>query len=231
MSSVVLSVGGPGDPSPVCPPGCAELSGGESTWIATGFTAGSGDGLDVSGGAVSELLPSCGMGGRVSCKSLKPCMHSGRRSVTKGKLGQGASSASRLYCQINRRTLDACRPASSTRIANTVPLLLHLADSIALTTAPLYRVQAWTDGRSRGQKRSIPATAARRFYNPHCSLHWHSLMLLSTRALTASDVCSCTASGTVPDGTPGHSFHPCSSGEVHPGGRTGPLIPDSHTLL
>ena len=115
---------------------------------------------------MSELLPSCGMGGRVSCKSLKPCMHSGRRSVTKGKLGQGASSASRLYCQINRRTLDACRPASSTRIANTVPLLLHLADSIALTTAPLYRVQAWTDGRSPWSKAFNSCDGSQTFLQP-----------------------------------------------------------------
>lgn len=88
VSDVVLSVGGEGDASPFWPPGCAELSGGESTWIATGFIAEFGDGLDESGGAVSELLPSCGMGGRVFSSSLKPYIHSSHHSVTSWKLGQ-----------------------------------------------------------------------------------------------------------------------------------------------
>ena len=70
-----LSVEGAGNASPSWPLDCAELSGGESTWIATGFEPEFGDGLATSAGAGSELLPSCGMGGRLFSKSLSPYRH------------------------------------------------------------------------------------------------------------------------------------------------------------
>ena len=124
-----------------------------------------------------------------------------------------------LYCQINRRTLDACKPVSSTRMANTVPRVVHLADSIALTNTPPHRVQACTDGRSRGQKRSDPATAARPSHSAQRSPYWYEVTVISLRAHTASDICFSTASGTVSDGTQEHSFHLPSSVKVQSGGN------------
>lgn len=203
----VLSPGGAGGACPVGPPDCAERSGGESTWIATGFTPISEDGPDGSAGAGSEPLPSCGMGGRVFSKSLSPCNHTSHDSV---HMDFGARrSTPRVASYIARskwRTLDDCRPASNPRMANTVPLLTHLADSMAPSSNLHHGVHG--SHQMAGavvQKPSTPAKAGRHDTATSANLDASVLPSGYLKTHSLKSTCFCSACGTVRDGTPRHA--------------------------